>query len=144
MRSLKEEYPRMPRKPDKPGEGEEVDLFAVTKYKQQLDVWAKKFEKYEQDKSALFQLILRQCDPAMKNKVKALPEFANLEKVCNVVGLLKKMKELAFSTIHSQLSIGSILFKYLKSSGGSCIPQRWLKVILQVIWLTTSFLLVHF
>ena len=79
VRALKEGCPKMPKKPDKPAQGEEADPFAQIKHKQQFAEQAMKFEKHEQDEAAVFLLVMGQCDPAMKNKVKALPEHANPE-----------------------------------------------------------------
>ena len=42
-------------------------------------------------------MIMGQCLPAMKNKIERLDDYKDLEDKNNVIGLLKKMQEVAFS-----------------------------------------------
>jgi len=70
----------------------------VAKYKAELDMYHCKVEKYEAEKLKVFMLIHDQCSPTVKKRLESDPDFVTLEEKDDVVGLLKKLKAMAFAT----------------------------------------------
>jgi hypothetical protein len=77
----------------------------VAKYKAELDMYHRKVEKYEAEKSKVFMTILDQCSPTVKKRLEADPGFITLEEEDDVAGLLKVLKSMAFAT-------GKIQYEY--------------------------------
>jgi hypothetical protein len=80
----------VPPKTDSPG--------TLEKYKAELNEYHKAKKEYDDQTSKVFVIILGQCSPAMRNRVVNHKEYATLEDKDDVVGLLKVLKSMAFST----------------------------------------------
>ena len=88
---------------DEPDEPDDEDSKAqMEKHRMLLKMHFEEEKQYKRDKARLFRIILGQCLPSMRNKVEALPEYSDLEKDDDVVGLLTKMKDLVYSTDNNQ------------------------------------------
>jgi hypothetical protein len=86
-----------PKAPDK-----DATKAVEKRYEMQLKICMEREEKYRQDKSKVFRIIIGQCKPAMRNKIECLPDYESLEKNDDVAGLLKKMKGLVYTTDNVQ------------------------------------------
>ena len=64
----------------------------------ELKMWMDKKEQYKKDKAKMFRIIMGQCLPSMRGKIESLPEYKKLELDDNVVGLMAKIKDIAYST----------------------------------------------
>jgi hypothetical protein len=71
-------------------------------YKMEMKEYREDKKEYKRDKAKVFQIIIGQCNAAMKNKVKGLPEFSDLNDEDDVATLLIRMKELVYSTDSDQ------------------------------------------
>ena len=70
----------------------------LEKYRADLYTFRRGKKNYIDDKAKVFGLIMGRCHPTMKSKVESDQDFPDLEKNDDVVGLLKKLKKLAYST----------------------------------------------
>ena len=71
---------------------------SLEKYKAELNIYYRAKKEYTDHKSKVFVIILGQCSHELKSKVVNEPEYATLEDKDDVVGLLKLLKTMAFST----------------------------------------------
>jgi hypothetical protein len=71
-------------------------------------------EKYKREKTRVFRVIMHQCTPTMRNKLESLPEFYGLEETNDFVGLLKKIKELMYSTDNTQYEYWKLQASFVK------------------------------
>lgn len=78
--------------------GKDASRAEMKKYEMRLSRWMDDEDRYKRNKARVFGIIMGKCHAAMKSKVESLPEFDKLEQDDDVIGLLAKMKELAFST----------------------------------------------
>ena len=92
----KDAPPKQPDKPDK--KPEEMDPWDVRVFEKQLDQWVKDVSKYKEDKGKVFYVIKGQCTLAMRNKLESLSEYKSLDDNDDVIGLLKAIKDLTYST----------------------------------------------
>jgi hypothetical protein len=76
----------------------------LEKYRADLYTFRRGKKNYIDDKAKVFGLIMGRCHPTMKSKVESDQDFHDLEKNDDVVGLLKKLKKLAYSTGNNQYS----------------------------------------
>lgn len=67
-------------------------------FKAELDIYHRKLDKYNADKAKVFVVIIGQCTVGVKSWLANGNGLDTLEKNRDVVGLLKKLKEMAFST----------------------------------------------
>ena len=107
--------------PTAPG-GEKISNVKLEKYRHELSVLAKKKDTYQTQKEQVFVIILGQCSPAMKNKVEADPEYVELERNDDVVGLLKMLKAFAFSTggvQHPFWTLQAVLKRFAATNQGT-------------------------
>jgi len=74
----------------------------MEKYKMLLKISIDDGKQYKRDKAKVFRIIMGQCTTAMKNKVESAATFSALEENDDVVGLLAKLKELAYTTDNVQ------------------------------------------
>jgi len=74
----------------------------MERYKMKLRMVFDKEEQYRTDKAKVFRIIMGQCAVAMKNKVEASAGYNDLEKKDDVIGLLKTLKGLAYTTDNVQ------------------------------------------
>lgn len=74
----------------------EKDAKAIAIWNKQYDQWLKLKRTYQEQKAKVFAIILGQCDKSMQNRVESEARFENAEKDCDVIGLLKIIKDLAF------------------------------------------------
>ena len=70
----------------------------MEKYKTELTIYHKDVKEYEDQKAKVFVVILEQCSSVVKGRLENDSGFATLESNDDVVGLLKKLKDMAFST----------------------------------------------
>ena len=96
-----EAAPEEPTHPRKVSVKDEDIPFELEKYKTQLIRHMKKMDEYEENKAKVFVIIKGQCTLTMRNKLESLDSFPQLEVNDDVIGLLKVLKELAFSTINA-------------------------------------------
>ena len=68
-------------------------------------VWSKKYDhflregvKYNESKAKVFNIILSQCDKAMRNRIEATATFQSHEQTNDVAGLLRTIKDIAFDS----------------------------------------------
>ena len=68
-------------------------------------IWGKKYDhylreeaKYKDNKAKVFNIILSQCDKAMRNRVEATADFESHEQTNDVAGLLRSIKDIAFDS----------------------------------------------
>ena len=70
----------------------------LEKYKAELNIYHKAKKEYTDHKSKVFVIILGQCSHSVRNRLVNEKEHAALEDEDDVVGLLKMLKYMAFST----------------------------------------------
>jgi hypothetical protein len=70
----------------------------LMQYKAELDIYYRKHDKYQDDKGKAFVIILGQCTVAVKGWLENGNGMADLEADRDVVGLLKLLEKMAFST----------------------------------------------
>lgn len=89
--------------PEEPTEPREVSVTEVRlkKYDRELTEYLRENAKYKEHKSKVF-VIRGQCTLNMKNKLESMPTYEELEKKDDVVGLLKLLKDLTFTTTDVQ------------------------------------------
>jgi len=74
----------------------------LEKYRTELMICHKDMKAYTEQKAKVFAVILGQCSSEVKNKLVNNVGYETLEDSDDVVGLLKMLKEMAFSTIGVQ------------------------------------------
>ena len=67
-------------------------------YKAKLSEYHKSLKEYEKHKAKTFLVILGQCSVQVKSRLEGDPDFEKLEASDDVVGLLKKIKAIAYVT----------------------------------------------
>jgi len=70
----------------------------MEKYKTELSIFHRDRKEYNDHKAKVFVVILGQCSRIVESKLENDDGFADLEKNDDVVGLLAKLKTMAFST----------------------------------------------
>ena len=90
VQSGKEKVFTEPQVPDK------ADVAEMAKYKIKYDAYDKEMKKYQENKEKVFSIILGQCMPVVKNKLKS-DGLEALEEKSDVVGLITKLKMMAFN-----------------------------------------------
>jgi hypothetical protein len=76
----------------------DTTLGLMEKYKMELSIYHKAKKEYIDHKSKVFVIILGQCTSSVKSRVVNHIEYSTLEDKDDVVGLLKLLKSMAFST----------------------------------------------
>ena len=82
--------------------GDDASRVAMERYKMLLRRNLDDEKKYKQNKAKVFGIIMGRCHAAMRNKIESLPDYEQMEQDDDVIELLKKMKELAYSTDNNQ------------------------------------------
>jgi hypothetical protein len=59
-------------------------------------------DKYQQDKSKVFLIIMGQCKSPMRNKLEALEKYKTLKEEDDVAGLMEEIRKLVYSTDNTQ------------------------------------------
>jgi hypothetical protein len=77
---------------------EPVDNAQVIEYKAELEIYHRKHQVYLADKAKVFVTILGQCTVGVKGWLENGNGLTQLETDCDVIGLLEKLEEMAFST----------------------------------------------
>jgi hypothetical protein len=91
-----------PEEPPEPAKSKkEENPYEVEKYKMNYTRYMKRNDLYQENKAKVFLIIKGQCTLAMKTKVEGLAGYIQLETDDNVIGLLKVLRELAFSTMNA-------------------------------------------
>ena len=80
-----------------PKKEQQDSKFIMEKYKQELTRYYRKQDKYNENKSRVFVVVMGQCTLTMKNKLESLRGHQKMEDDNDVVGLLHTIKELSFS-----------------------------------------------
>lgn len=75
---------------------DEKDRKAIAIWNKEYDQWLKLKRKYQEQKAKVFAIILGRCEKSMQNQVESEARFDDAEKDCDVIGLLKIIKSLAF------------------------------------------------
>jgi hypothetical protein len=89
--------PRIPRSKDTtPG--------LMVKYKTELWIFHLEKKEFQDNKAKVFAIILEQCTHNMKRKLENELGYATLEMNDNVVGLLRQLKQMAFTSGGAQHS----------------------------------------
>jgi hypothetical protein len=81
---------------------ETVDNAQLIEYKAELEIYYRKEQKYQDDKAKVFVTILGQCTVGVKGWLDNGNGMAELEVNRDVVGLLRKLEQMAFSTGRDQ------------------------------------------
>ena len=81
----------------KPPRKDESTQGPLEKFKMELTIFHKDSKEHKDQKSKAFVIIMGQCSQAVKSKVENDMDFQELEKNDDVVGLLNKLREFAFS-----------------------------------------------
>jgi hypothetical protein len=76
-------------------------------------------EKYKREKTKVFRVIMWQCTPTLRNKLESLAEFNVLEEKDDFVGLLKRIKDLVYSTDNTQYEYWRLQASFVKLASQS-------------------------
>lgn len=99
-----------PQEPTKPtSKKKDMDAWEALRYEKKLDQSLKETAIYEKDKSKVLVVVKGLCTLAMKNKLASLSNYKALEDKDDVIGLLKKIKDLAFTTESVQYEYWTLL-----------------------------------
>ena len=93
-------------------QGTKPSVGALEKYKTELSIYHREKREYKEQKAKVFVHILGQCTQAVKSKLADDSGFDELEQKDDVVGLLAKLKEMAFQSTgvqHPALTLQSKL-----------------------------------
>lgn len=82
-----------PDPPENPRLNVEMEVF-----KAELAVYHRERQKYKENKAKVFVVVLGQCSQVVKSNLESDDDFAEMEQNDDVVGLMAKLKEMAFST----------------------------------------------
>ena len=104
-----ETEPEEPRMPRKAVEKKDENPFVMEKYKTDYGRYLKQKDLYQENKAKVFVIIKGQCSLGMKTKVEGLAEYDKLESDDDVIGLLKLLKDLAFSTLNAHYEYWTIM-----------------------------------
>ena len=84
--------------PKPPKSKEDLSPGVLEKFKTELTIYHKDLKEYKDQKAKVFVIILGQCSQVVKSKLESDKEFTTLKKKDDVVGLLGKLKEMAYLT----------------------------------------------
>lgn len=73
---------------------EVIDSVEIDIFKEEVKSHVNKKERSKQAKSSLFIVVLGQCSDAMTNKLKAVKGYKDMEKIGDVEGLLRAVRDL--------------------------------------------------
>jgi len=82
--------------------GDEAKGIALERYKMKLKMCLEREERYKQDKSKVFLIIMGQCKSPMRNKLEALEKYKTLAQEDDVAGLMEEIRKLVYSTDNTQ------------------------------------------
>jgi hypothetical protein len=74
----------------------------MKKFEMQLKRVLDKEDKYQENKAKVFRIIIGQCEQTMKGTVERADGFGKIEKKDNLIGLLGKIRDLAYTTDNVQ------------------------------------------
>jgi hypothetical protein len=97
---------------------EPVDNAQVIEYKAELEIYHRKHQVYLADKAKVFVTILGQCTVGVKGWLENGNGLTQLETDCDVIGLLNKLEEMAFST-------GGDLDPFLFETAAKVLTGHW-------------------
>ena len=93
MKMLVLGYETVPKEPEYPTT--ETDKTKAI-WSKEYDMFMKKKDKYRDYKAKVFTIIIGQCDPSMRNKIEHFKGFSKAETTCDVIELLRIIKDIAF------------------------------------------------
>jgi hypothetical protein len=111
-KAIKEGVEQVFREPDEPPS--KASQAQLRKYEILFKRYLDNDEKYTREKTKVFRVIMFQCTPTMRNKVESLPDYPDLEEKDDYVGLLKRIKELVYSTDNTQYEFWRIQASFVK------------------------------
>ena len=88
--------------PDKPDDKAGAIIMDVERYKMLLKLCIEREQKYKQDKSKVFRVIMGQCKSSMRNKLEGLEHYETLEEEDDVAGLMEEIRKLVYATDNTQ------------------------------------------
>jgi len=116
MKLLFEGKESPPKEPTRPTEApDKMDPWDREVYRRELDQWIKLKQVYKENKGVVFLIIMGQCSLAMRNKIESSSEYSTLDANDDVIGLLKMIKDLTFTTTSAQYKYWK-LFQNLKNT----------------------------
>jgi hypothetical protein len=80
----------------------DTDRLHEVKYKESLAKYHRELDTYNDQKTKVFGVILGQCSPMVKDRLAKNKAFPKVEMDSDVVGLIKMLQEMAFSTLGHQ------------------------------------------
>ena len=110
-----------------PKDKKETDPNDQARYRTLLQSWVDETKKYKQDKAKFFRILMRLCTSPLKNKIKTVDGFAEIQKSNEVLKLLSIIKDLAHDstdTEYEYAAIQRLLFNFLSISASR--PTRTL------------------
>jgi hypothetical protein len=96
--------------------GKDITPAQLEKYKMELKEVKEDHKKYKQDKAKMYWIILGQCTKPLQAKLKAEPTYPTIESNLDVIGLLKMLKEVIYSTtkaIHPSVTMHYQLVRFI-------------------------------
>ena len=73
----------------------EVNPVRLDIYKEEVKEYVKKEDRLKQAKSALLNIVIAQCSKPMRNKLKGMKNYENMEQDGDIAGLLKAIRDLS-------------------------------------------------
>jgi hypothetical protein len=80
----------------------DTDRLHEVKYKESLAKYHRELDTYNDQKTKVFGVILGQCSPMVKDRLAKNKTFPKVEMDSDVIGLIKMLQEMAFSTLGHQ------------------------------------------
>jgi len=84
----------VPVKPTYPGDKSDEEAKAI--WSKEYDRYLKKVDLYDLNKAKVFEIVLKQCNKVVKNKIEGTTDFATIEANIDIVAFLLKIKDVAY------------------------------------------------
>ena len=113
--------------PEPPGQANE---YKIEKYKEDVKRYYSRTDKYKEHKAKVFIVIRGQCSLSMKNKLESDKEYKTWVANDDVTNLLKKIKELTYSTTEVRYEYWSVAMglgklSNVRQADGETIPSYY-------------------
>ena len=104
--------------------------YKIEKYKEDVKRYYSKSDKYNEHKAKVFIVIRGQCSLSMKNRLESDKEYKSWVRNDDVINLLKKIKELTYSTTEVRYEYWSLAMSLgklanVRQSEGETIPSYY-------------------